>query len=120
MLSVIFIVANIFASLILLLTMLGSIHSRKIKLDAATLASLAISYVFIGLCVALSVMHPLLFLIYGGGMAAMFLVFLRPDREDMGLAILTTLAGFLFWPQMTALLIFNRLFTPKEENESRD
>jgi hypothetical protein len=119
MLAVIYIVANIFASLVLLLTMLGSIHTRKITIDAAAIASMAVSYVFIGICVALSIMHPLLFLIYGGGVAGTMLLFLRPDKEEFLLGALTTLAGFVFWPEMVALVIFNRLFTPKAD-ESRD
>jgi hypothetical protein len=115
MLAVIFIVANVFASLFLLLTMFGSIQTRQIKVDAAAIASIAISYVFIGICVMMSIAHPLLFLCYGVCVAGMLLMFLRPDKEEIGLAALTVLFGFLFWPETIALIIFNRLFTPKED-----
>jgi hypothetical protein len=120
MLGVIFIVANVFASLFLFLTMLGSIQANRIKMDIANMLSIIISYVFITICVALSLSHPMLFVFYGVSVAGMLLMFLRPDKEELGLAALTTIAGFLFWPEMIALMIFNNIFTPKTNEETRD
>lgn len=120
MLVITYIVANIFASLFLLLTMIGSIAAKQIHLDIATVLSIIISYVFIGICISLSIAHPWLFLLYGFGTAGIMLLFLRPEREEIGIATITIIASFLFWPEMIALMIFNSLFHPKDSGESGD
>jgi hypothetical protein len=117
MLVIVFILANIAASLTLMLTMIGSIAAQKIKLDIATILSIMIGYVFIGICVALSVMHPWLFLMYAVSTAGTMLFWLRPAKEELMFASLLTVICFFFWPEMIALAIFNMLFVkPKIED----
>jgi hypothetical protein len=118
MLIISFVVANIFASLILMLTMIGSIAAQKIKMDIATILSIMISYVFIAICVGLSIMHPWVFLLYAVSITGTMLFWIRPAKEEFLFASILTIACFFFWSEMIALMIFNMLFVkPMDENE---
>jgi hypothetical protein len=120
MIPILFMIANAFAALVLLLTMIGCISQHQLKLDVSMGLSMAVSFGFIFLVVMISLLHPLFFLFYAAILVAAVLFLFRPAEHGFWFAVCFTLVCGLFWSEMVAWFIFVHMFGPQGEDEPRD
>jgi len=114
--EVLFIVAQFFATLLLLMTIFGTAKNNNIKIDSSVMLSMMVSLTFIVLITLLSLAHPWIYLFYGLACAGSALFLMRQGLTSIGYAIVFAAMCFLFWGQMIALLIFDLMFVVPQED----
>lgn len=112
---VLFIIAQFFALLALLLTIFGSAKMHNIVFDINILLSIAVSIMFIVLITIISIHHPWVYIFYGISCAGSMLFMMQHDKSNIGYSIFFAVICLLFWAQMLALMIFNLMFVAPRE-----
>lgn len=120
MITILFIVAQFFATLVLLMTVFGNIRLHNIRLTGQILLSMIVSIAFVVLITLISLAHPWIYAFYGVACAGSMLFAMQHDTSTIAYSVLFSLVCVLFWSQMVALMIFNLMFVVPEIDEDHE
>ena len=109
MFEILFIIAHFFATLLLSMSLIGSIQNHKLKINSQIILSMLISLGFVFLVVSFGLLHPLFFAFWGL-ITAGTLIYMFPTSEGWGYNIVLAIVSWMFWPQTVAFMVFNLMF----------
>jgi hypothetical protein len=119
MISLLYVIANFFASLFLLIAILGSIQANKTKIDIQLVLSVLIGFCSIFLAVGFGMIYPLWSLIWGFLVAGGLIMMFKPEKQPFSYNLMLGMVSWLFWSQMLVFLIFT-MFVEREDVRTED
>jgi hypothetical protein len=120
MFAILFMIANFFATLFLVIALIGNIQSHKLQINMQMILSILISISFIFLITCIGLLHPLFFAFWGMLTAGSLLFLFRADNQDWAYNILLAITTWAFWPQMVAFISFQMMFVEQTEPSEKD